>query len=198
MRFGSSIVSYIHGWITLLSALMPVKLKAASCRQYHKGHFDSNRIGHSSVHLFQGDFPWSRNCCMVHEHFHSAHLQTISWMSELSCQPRETLFFAGFTPVPAKPDAMTERTVHQLQYKLVFFFTVDLHQISSQFFAEGLGLVPILDGVAHQVTVALKIRPATGTRTFSVKKRWLFLWTLLELFLRFLLCLVHDQKVSSP
>ena len=88
--------------------------------------------------------------------------------------------------------------VNQLQYKLVFFFTVDLHQISSQFFAEGLGLVPSLDGVAHQVTVAFKIRSATGTRTFSVKKRWLFLWTLLELFLRFLLCLVHDQKVSSP
>ena len=66
---------------------------------------------------------------------------------------------------------MTERTVHQLQYKLVFFFTVDLHQISSQFFAEGLGLVLSLDGVALQVTVAFKIRPATGTRTFSVKKR---------------------------
>ena len=73
--------------------------------------------------------------------------------------------------MPAKPDAMTESTVHQLQYKLVLFFTVDLHQISSQFFAEGLGLVLSLDGVAHQVTVAFKIRPATGTRTFSVKKR---------------------------
>ena len=127
MRFGSSIVSYIHGWITLLSALMPVKPKAASCRQYHKGHFDSNRIGHSSVHLFLGDFPWSKNGCMVHEHFHSAHLQTISWMSELSCQPRETLFFAGFTPVPAKPDAMTERACSPASVQTRFL----LHRWSS-------------------------------------------------------------------
>ena len=73
--------------------------------------------------------------------------------------------------MPAKPDAMTESTVHQLQYKLVLFFTVDLHQIFSQSFTVGLGLVPSLDGVAHQVTVAFKICPATRTRTFSMKNK---------------------------
>ena len=92
MRFGSSLMSYLS-WITILSALMPVKPKAASCRQYHRGHFDSNRIGHSSVHLFRGDFAWSKNCCTVHEHFHSAHLQTISWI-ELSAQINA--FLCGF------------------------------------------------------------------------------------------------------
>ena len=88
MRFGYVYtVSYIS-WISLLSALMPVKPKAASCRQYHQGDLESNRIGHSSIRLFQGTCSWSKSCCMVHEHFHSAHLETISWMSELSCQPR--------------------------------------------------------------------------------------------------------------
>ena len=73
--------------------------------------------------------------------------------------------------MPAKPDAMTERTVHQLQYKLVLLFTVDLHQIFTQSFTAGLGLVPSLDGVAHLVTVAFKICPATRTRTFSMKNK---------------------------
>ena len=31
--------------------------------------------------------------------------------------------------------------------------------------------MPSLDGAAHQVTVAFKIRPATRTRTFSMKNK---------------------------
>ena len=73
--------------------------------------------------------------------------------------------------MPAKPDAMTKSTVHQLQYKLVLLFTDDLHEIFTQSFTVGLGLVPSLDGVAHQVTVAFKICPATRTRTFSMRNQ---------------------------
>ena len=31
--------------------------------------------------------------------------------------------------------------------------------------------MPSLDGVAHQVTVAFKVCPATGTRTFSMENK---------------------------
>ena len=51
--------------------------------------------------------------------------------------------------------------VNQLQHKLVFIKAIDLHQFSSRPFAVGLGLMPIRNVGAHDVTVAFELLPTS-------------------------------------